>query len=141
MTNHQIQLVQHSFSLVASYPAEAVGDLFYSRLFIIAPDVRGLFHKTTTPEQSRKLVTMLASIVGQLAALETILDDVAKLAKRHVQYGVKEQHYTKVGEALLWTLEQGLGDAWTTDVKEAWVSCYTLLTDAMLTATRPATVV
>ena len=63
-----------------------------------------------------------------------LFDEVAKLAKGHVQYGVKAEHYSIVGEALLWTLEKGLAEHWTEEVKEAWVLCYTTLANAMIAA-------
>lgn len=132
MTTDQLNLVQQTFSSVAALPAETVGDLFYNRLFTIAPDVRPLFARTSQPEQSRKLLMMLGYIISRLDSLETILNDVSQLARRHVRYGVKDYHYTLVGEALLWTLEQGLGTAWTIPVQEAWTACYTLLATTMV---------
>lgn len=132
MTIEQINLVQQSFGAVATLPAEAVGDLFYNRLFTIAPEVRPLFARTAQPEQSRKLLAMLGYVINRLNSLETIMDDVSQLAQRHVRYGVKDHHYALVGEALLWTLEKGLGAAWTPSVEEAWTACYTLLSTAMM---------
>ena len=132
MTTEQINLVQQTFGAVATLPAETVGSLFYNRLFTVAPEVRPLFAHTSQPEQSRKLLAMLGYVINRLNSLETILDDVSQLAQRHVRYGVKDHHYALVGEALFWTLEQGLGTAWTTPVAEAWTACYTLLSTAMI---------
>ena len=84
MNTKQIALVQASFGLVAKIPAETVGELFYNRLFEIAPEVKPLFGNTQIPEQSRKLISMLAYVVGKLDKLETIIDEVAKLAQRHI---------------------------------------------------------
>lgn len=136
MTSHQIKLVQQTFGMVAALPAETVGSLFYNQLFTIAPEVRPLFSRTTTPEQSRKLVTMLAYVVARLNKPDSLVDDLTQLAQRHVRYGVQDWHYDLVGEALLWTLEQGLGNAWTEETKNAWVACYTLLSTVMLRATQ-----
>ncbi len=138
MTTDQINLVRQTFGSVAALPAEAVGGLFYNRLFMIAPEVRPLFAYTSHPEQSRKLLTMLGYVISRLNSLETVLDDVSQLAQRHVRYGVKDHHYAWVGDALLWTLEQGLGTAWTTSVQDAWTACYTLLAETMINATRPS---
>lgn len=132
MTSHQAHLVQNTFDMVAALPVETVGSLFYSRLFSIAPDVRPLFSRTTTPEQSRKLLAMLAYMVARLDNPDSLVADLTKLAQRHIRYGVKDRHYDLVGEALLWTLEQGLGNAWTEEIKHAWVACYTLLATIML---------
>ena len=135
MTSHQIKLVQQTLGLVAALPTEAIGSLFYSQLFTIAPEVRPLFSKATTPEQSRKLVAMLVYAVARLNEPDSLIDDLTQLAHRHVRYGVQDRHYDLVGEALLWTLEQGLGNAWTEETKNAWVACYTLLATVMITAT------
>ena len=59
---------------------------------------------------------------------------MAKLAKRHVAYGVEPSHYLVVGNALIWTLEQGLGENWNEEVRDAWVKCYTTLSNAMIEA-------
>ena len=131
MKTNQISLVKESFGLVAKIPAEAVGSLFYTRLFEIAPEVKPMFRNADIPEQSRKLLSMLSYVISKLDTLDTVLEDVAKLSQRHVKYGVQDYHYEKVGEALLWTLEQGLGKNWTEDTKEAWIACYTLLSGAM----------
>ena len=131
MKTNQISLVKESFGLVAKIPAETVGSLFYTRLFEIAPEVKPMFRNADIPEQSRKLMSMLSYVISKLDTLDTVLEDVAKLSQRHVKYGVQDYHYEKVGEALLWTLEQGLGKNWTEDTKEAWIACYTLLSGAM----------
>lgn len=136
MTTKQIDLVQQTFGAVAMLPAETVGDLFYNRLFVIAPELRPLFSRTPQPEQSRKLLTMLNYIISRLDNLESLVGEVEKLALRHVRYGVKDDHYAFVGTSLLWTLEQGLGPAWTEDVKAAWIACYTLLAETMMNAAK-----
>ena len=135
MTSHQAQLVQETSGMVAALPVETVGSLFYNQLFTIAPEVRPLFSRTTTPEQSRKLLTMLAYVVARLDKPDSLVADLTQLAQRHVRYGVQVRHYDLVGEALLWTLEQGLGNAWTEETKNAWVACYTLLATVMINAT------
>ena len=133
MTPQQIELVKQSWSKVAAMDPETVGTLFYNRLFQIAPNTKHLF-RNPMPEQSKKLLSMLAYVIAKLDSIEDIIDEVSKLAKRHVQYGVKEEHYAVVAVALLWTLEQGLGGSWTNDVKEAWIACYTILSGAMIHA-------
>lgn len=77
---------------------------------------------------------MLGYVISKLDKLDEIVDEVSKLAVRHVQYGVKDEHYGVVAIALLWTLEQGLGEDWTPEVKEAWITCYTILSGAMIQA-------
>jgi len=130
MTLDQVNLVQQSFAKVAPISETAAG-LFYDRLFEIAPSVRAMFPSDMT-EQRRKLMATLAIVVNGLGNLETILPAASALATRHVSYGAKAEHYPVVGAALLWTLEKGLGDAWTPEVAEAWTAAYGTLSDFMI---------
>ena len=129
MTPEQIALVQSSFKSVAPIASKAA-DLFYDRLFEIAPDVRSLFPADLSG-QKVKLISMLATAVNNLHQLDGILPSVRDLGSRHRGYGVTAEHYTPVGAALLWTLEQGLGHAFTSDVKLAWAEAYSTLASAM----------
>ena len=113
MTPTQVKLVQQSFAQVAPM-ADTAATVFYDRVFALAPSVRPLFHGDMA-EQRRKLVAMLAAVVNGLGDLPSILPAASALAKRHVGYGVKAEHYPVVGEALLWTLERGLGPNWTAE--------------------------
>ena len=113
-----------------------VGDAFYSKLFSDTPALRKMFPKNMN-EQYRKLMDMLSTVVARLDNLNELTDDIAAMAQRHVQYGVRPAHYKLVGKALLWTLEQGLGNDWTEEVKDAWANCYTVLSDTMINAARP----
>lgn len=133
MTNKQIDLVKSSWTIVATIDPITVGGLFYERLFEIAPQLRHLF-RNPMPEQSKKLLAMINYVISKLDKLEDIIDEVAKLARRHVSYGVKVEHYTVVGAALLWTLEKGLGESWNSEVAEAWTVCYDILSSAMINA-------
>jgi hemoglobin-like flavoprotein len=131
MTAKNIELVKQSWTLITQMDMETIGGLFYKRLFIIAPEVKPMFDKISIPEQSKKLLTMLSYIIVNIDNLETIADDIAKLAKRHVAYGVKDEHYHAVGNALLWTLGQGFGKYWNEDLNGAWTEIYTTLADAI----------
>jgi hemoglobin-like flavoprotein len=130
MTPDQVQLVQQSFAKVAPI-SETAAVLFYDRLFEVAPKVRSMF-PTDLTEQRRKLMATLAVVVGGLGSLESVLPAASALAKRHVSYGAKAEHYPVVGAALLWTLEKGLGDGWTPDVAEAWTAAYGTLSGFMI---------
>jgi nitric oxide dioxygenase len=130
MTPSQVELVQKSFSKVAPISAQAA-ELFYVRLFEIAPEVKPMF-PGDMKEQGKKLMGTLAVVVGGLTKLETILPAASALAKKHVGYGVKASHYTPVGAALLWTLEKGLGPDWTPELATAWTTAYTTLSGYMI---------
>ena len=133
MTNKQIEMVKSSWSVVATLDPVIVGELFYNRLFEIAPQLIHMF-RNPMPEQSKKLLAMINYVISKLDKLDEILDEVAKLARRHVNYGVEVGHYTIVGEALIWTLEKGLGEKWNNETKEAWGNCYGILSSAMINA-------
>jgi hemoglobin-like flavoprotein len=132
VTPQQIELVQSSFRKVVPIAGTAA-DLFYDRLFEIAPAVRPMFPQDLG-EQKKKLIGMLATAVNSLHKLDTIVPAVQDLGRRHKGYGVTAEHYTPVGAALLWTLEKGLGEAFTHDVKVAWTEDYTTLAGVMKTA-------
>src|SRR6266446_5104789 len=102
MTLDQKQLVQKTWEKVLPISGSAA-TLFYGRLFELDPSTRPLFAHTT----------------------------VRDLGQRHVFYGVTLEHYSSVGRALIWTLEQGLGADFTPEVKEAWTTVYCLLADTM----------
>jgi len=126
----QIKLVQESFAKVAPI-SETAAVLFYDRLFEVAPQVKAMFPSDMT-EQRKKLMATLAYVVNGLDKLESILPAASALATRHVSYGAKKEHYPVVGGALLWTLEKGLGDAWTPELADAWTTAYGTLSGFMI---------
>jgi len=129
MDPEQIALVRASFAKVAPN-ARAAAALFYGRLFEIAPNLRALF-RGDMEEQGAKLMAMLATAVGSLDQLDSIVPAVRALGARHAGYGVHPADYAPVAEALLWTLSEALGDAFTPDTRAAWVAAYTILAGQM----------
>jgi hemoglobin-like flavoprotein len=119
MSPRQIALVQGSWRQVKPI-GDAAAELFYARLFDLEPSVRALF-KGDMQEQGRKLMAMIGIAVGSLEHLEGMVPAVQALGRRHARYGVQERHYEVVGEALVWTLEQGLRAS---IMKEARESAY-----------------
>src|SRR3977135_1242495 len=130
MTPDQVKLVQQSFAKVAPI-SEQAAQIFYDRLFEVAPQVKAMFPADLT-EQRKKLMATLAVVVNGLSNLESVLPAASALATRHVAYGAKPAHYPVVGAALLWTLEKGLGEAWTPDVATAWSAAYGTLSGYMI---------
>jgi hemoglobin-like flavoprotein len=126
----QINLVQESFAKVVPI-SEQAAVIFYDRLFEVAPTVKAMF-PTDMKEQRKKLMATLAVVVNGLSNLESVLPAASALAKRHVSYGAKPEHYPVVGGALLWTLEKGLGVAWTPEVAAAWTAAYGTLSGFMI---------
>jgi hemoglobin-like flavoprotein len=129
MTPRQIDLVQSSFEDVRPI-ADTAASLFYRRLFELDPSLRSLF-RTNMEEQGRKLMDTLGVIVGHLRWLDRIMPGIRALGARHMQYGVKDSDYPVVGQALIDTLQIGLGAGFTAEVSEAWLAAYTLLAKAM----------
>jgi hemoglobin-like flavoprotein len=129
MNSTQIELVQSSFAKVAAI-SEIAAELFYKRLFELDPTTRSLF-KSDMKTQGKKLMDSIQIVVANLRNLDRVVPGVKAMAIRHVHYGVKEYHYAVVGEALIDTLEKGLGDAFTDDVREAWLAAYTILANTM----------
>ena len=129
MTPNQIALVQQTFAQVKPI-ADTAATLFYDRLFELDPSLRPLF-KGDLQDQKTKLMQALAFVVAGLTRLESIVPTVEALGQRHGAYGVQEAHYATVGAALLWTLSQGLGEAFTPEVQAAWLAAYTILSTVM----------
>ena len=130
MNPTQINLVQESFAKVAPISEQAAA-IFYDRLFEVAPTVKAMF-PADLKEQRKKLMATLAVVVNGLSNLESVLPAASALAKRHVSYGARPEHYPVVGGVLLWTLEKGLGEAWTSDVADAWTAAYGTLSGYMI---------
>jgi hemoglobin-like flavoprotein len=122
-------LVQSTFAKVAP-KSDQVARLFYDRLFELDPELRSLF-STDISEQGRKLMQMLTYCVKGLHDMNALMPAVRALGARHIEYKVVDQDYDTVGEAILWTLEKGLGPDFTPEVRNAWTDVYTLLAEAM----------
>ena len=131
-TTKQVKLVQESFAKVTPI-AETAAALFYQRLFELDPSLQLLFHGDMK-EQGRKLMAMIAAAVRGLDSLSLLVTAVENLGRRHANYGVSIKDYDTVGDALLWTLRQGLGAAFTPMVAEAWSVVYGVLANTMIAA-------
>jgi len=136
VTYAQKVLVQESFATIAPL-ADEVAKLFYRRLFELDPSLQPMF-RTDMAEQRKKLMQMLTAAVKGLDRLEQLVPVVQDLGRRHARYGVTDAHYDTVAAALIWTLEQGLGDGFTEELKEAWVTVYSLLATTMKNAANEA---
>jgi nitric oxide dioxygenase len=132
MTPAQQTLVQTSFAKVAPI-ADLAATIFYEELFDRDPHLRSLFKQDMT-EQRQKLMAMLATAVAHVGDWATISGAVRALGKRHVGYGVSPADYNTVGEALIATLEKGLGSEFTPEVRDAWAACIAVVAGEMLAA-------
>lgn len=136
ITETDIQLVQESWEKCVPI-AETAADLFYNKLFTLDPEIKPLF-TTDIKEQGKKLMQMITVVVRSLHKLDTVVDSIKQLGVRHAGYGVKDEHYDTVGAALLWTLSQGLGEAFTEETEAAWTKTYGLLATTMKDAASEA---
>jgi hemoglobin-like flavoprotein len=133
---HRIELTENQKKLVrtsitrAERMAEVVGLTFYKRLFELDPKLRPLFQHNIQ-EQSKKLMATLKMVVDGLDYSQELVASIRSLGRRHVQYGVKEEHYDAVGEALLWALDEALGSDFTPEARKAWLTVYTWLAATM----------
>lgn len=133
MTNEQVALVKETFAMVEPI-AEVAAGLFYGRLFELDANLAPLFSGADMREQGRKLMSMLKMVVGGLDRFDALRPAVSSLGARHAGYHVRPEDYRTVGAALLWTLEQGLKDAWTPAAADAWGAAYAALSAAMIEA-------
>jgi hemoglobin-like flavoprotein len=138
MTIEQKHLIRQTFDLVAPM-AESVAAVFYRRLFELDPSLRAMF-PPVLEDQGRKLMQMLGAAIGMLERPQQLIAVLESLGKRHAGYGVRDEHYDTVGEALLWTLERGLGPVFTPEVQAAWAALYGVVATTMKNAAnaRPA---
>ena len=136
MSPEQKMLVKSTWSNVLPI-ADVAAKLFYERLFEIDASTRSMF-KTNMAEQRRMLMQALAAVISGLDNLEPLIPHLETLGRKHVGYGVTDEHYESVGAALLWTLEQGLKEAWTPAVREAWASAYAMVAGVMRGAAKTA---
>lgn len=130
MTPNQVQLVQSTLPQLVAMKDD-VPRLFYFRLFQLDPALRPLF-RGDLGQQGQKLMAMLGALISSLNRPEQVAPILRDLGRRHVGYGVQDRDYATVGTALLWTLERGLGAAFTTDMRDAWIAIYFLVSRTML---------
>ncbi|MGB5398074.1 MAG: globin family protein [Gammaproteobacteria bacterium] len=129
MTPQQKELVKQTWTMVVPI-ADTAAELFYGRLFELDPSVKPMF-KGDMKEQGAKLMKTIGIAVSALDDLEPLIATLKDMGEKHAGYGVKDADYDTVAAALLWTLEKGLGEAFTDEVKNAWAAVYTILADVM----------
>jgi nitric oxide dioxygenase len=131
LSEEQILLIKRTWRMLKGIEASVVAGAFYAKLFSEHPGLKRLFPKDMEP-QYIKLMDMLNAIVLKLDRLDQYAEELATMAQRHAGYGVKTEHYKMVGNALLWTLEKGLGKDWTPPVREAWKEAYRIISETMI---------
>ena len=127
----QVELLEQSFEKIRPQTNE-FADSFYKNLFTDYPAAKSLFANTDMATQSHKLLMSLVFVVENLRNSDALTETLKGLGTRHVQYGALPEHYPLVGNSLLKTFEQYLGDDWTDEVKQAWLDAYWVITKIML---------
>lgn len=135
LTEKQISLIRKNWRQIRGIDPAIVGDAFYSKLFLDLPVSKRMF-KSSKSEQALKLIDMFNVIIARLDRISVLNDELKQLAIRHVEYGVKDEHYQYVGNALIWTLKKASQHDWNQELEEAWIECYNLLAKTMIEATK-----
>ena len=133
ITDEEKMLVMDSFGKIAP-KTEQAAEFFYSRLFELMPDAKPLFEDVDMRVQGQKLMQTLATVVGSLYQLETLIPTMENLGRRHIAYGVTREQYEPLSDALMWSFSQTLGEEFTPQMESAWRSVYKMLADAALKA-------
>lgn len=130
MNKTEIEVIRETWALVIPI-ADVAAELFYQRLFEIDPETKSLFAATDMAEQNKNLIGALSLVVDKMDQLDTVIPVLQELGCNHVKYGVADRHYDSVGSALIWTLEQGLGEGFTDQARAAWTVAYALVSGPM----------
>jgi hemoglobin-like flavoprotein len=130
-------VLKTTWAMVAPISDAAAG-LFYDRLFTLDPSLKPMFANADMKEQRRKLMQAITAVIQGVDRLDALVPTLEALGRNHTRYGVTDRHYETVGAALLWTLEQGLKEAWTPAVKSAWTAAYMTVATVMRSAASKA---
>ena len=133
MSPEDKEILKATWAMVTPISDVAAG-LFYERLFTLDPSLQPMFANADMKEQRRKLMQAIAAVINGVDNLDALVPTLQHLGRSHVRYGVSDQHYETVGAALLWTLEQGLKEAWTPAAKSAWTAAYSTVATVMRNA-------
>ena len=136
LPSEKIQLVKKTWKIFRAIDPVIVGDTFYSKLFAENPSMRRMFPRNMEAQYG-KLMDMLNTIISKLDRPDELETEISEMAIRHTQYGVRPAHYKLIGNALLWTLRQGLGKDWTQPISQAWTEGYMLIAETMISAASP----
>jgi hemoglobin-like flavoprotein len=135
LTEKETALIKKSWEFIRATDPLIFADVFYTRLFYDNPSLRKMFPQDMEGQYT-KLIDMLDVIVTKLKNLDEINANIVSMARRHVNYGVKPEHYNLVGKALLWTLQKCLDKEWNDEMQKAWINCYAILSGTMITSLR-----
>jgi hemoglobin-like flavoprotein len=136
MSTHSAARIRASFELLAPR-SPAVVDAFYVTLFESAPAVRALFPSDLRPQKGH-LLAALTLVVRHADNLPSLAAPLREMGARHLRYGAQEAHYGVVRDALLATLAQFAGSAWTAELRADWTAALNAVAGLMLEGARAA---
>lgn len=126
-----IDALETSFDLVAPRGEELV-EIFYARLFDVAPAVIPLFASTDIKRQQAMLLAALVLLRKSLRDLDAVVPTLRQLGARHVGYGARPEHYPVVGDVLIAAMAEVAGDAWGPRFAQAWGEAFAVVAGVML---------
>ena len=91
-----------------------------------------LYKSAALKKHAVNVVKTVGKAVELLEDLDTLVPILTSLGTRHVKYGIVEAHYLVVGQALLETLAEGLGDDFTPEAKVAWEAVFGIVSETMI---------
>ena len=124
------QLIRESYAKISGLKLEA-GKLFYGRLFKLDPSLQEMFHRAPIETQAEKLMQVFDWVIERLDKPADLKQQLAELGAKHVEFGVKTDHYALVGASLVWTLKSALGKEFPPEAEAAWIELYTYLSGQM----------
>ena len=130
MTPEQTEIIRRSFDSIWPVRRKFAG-LFYRRFFELAPDAQRLF-PSDMERQYLKLMDMIAAIVGSLDRRELFQSIIDHSGRQHARFGVSPLHFVAFGDALIWSLEQQFGAAFTAELRAAWITLYDAVRTEMI---------
>ena len=125
-------IVRQSWKKVLPIRDEAA-TFFYTRLFQLDPSLRPLL-KGDMAEHGRKWSAIISVAIANLERPIILLPTLYTVGAQHEKNGIQDHHYDIVGIALFDTLQRVLGEAFTPEVKAAWVDAYRVIANVMKTA-------
>lgn len=127
----EVESLRDSFELVLSRRPN-VTHLFYEELFHRHPEARSMFGRHSLEAQEQMLAEALVAAVANLEDAAWLQSNLGELGSKHAEYGVTEEMYGWVGDALLATFAEAAGDDWTPALERAWSDAYQAIAQLML---------
>lgn len=108
---------------------DRLADRFYKNMFHNNPEVKAFFNSShqQTGSQQQALASTICAYVRHIDNPAQLRQTIEVIAHKHVSLGIKPEHYPIVGNNLILTLGEILGEAATDEVIEAWTEAYGVL--------------